>query len=97
MIGTISLIIIFLVFWWYLVEYIKYFNTGDPNETDKNYWKFSYDFKSNKKEDFSPDKPNVLRKRRFRNKLVFLLYIDVLTIFFLVNILAAQILEKIMS
>ena len=97
MIGTISLIIIFLIFWWYLVEYIKYFNTGDPNETDKNYWKFSYDFKSNKKEDFSPDKPNVLRKRRFRNKLVFLLYIDVLTIFFLVNILAAQILEKIIS
>ena len=97
MIGTISLIIIFLIFWWYLVEYIKYFNTGDPNETDKNYWKFSYDFKSNKKEDFSPDKPNVLRKRRFRNKLVFLLYIDVLTIFFLVNILAAQILEEIMS
>ena len=35
MFGTISLIIIFLVFWWYLVEYIKYFNTGDPNETDK--------------------------------------------------------------
>ena len=97
MIGTISLIIIFLVFWWYLVEYIKYFNTGDQNETVTNYWKFSYDFKPNKKEEFSPDKPNVLRKRRFRNKLVFLLYIDVLTIFFLVNILTAQILEKIMS
>ena len=97
MIGTISLIIIFLVFWWYLVEYIKYFNTGDPKETDKNYWKFSYDFKSNKKEEFSPDKPNILRKRRFRNKLVFLLYIDVLAIFFLVNILAAQLLEKIIS
>ena len=42
------------------------------------------------------DKPNILRKRRFRNRLV-LLYIDVLVIFFLVNILAAQILEKIMS
>ena len=43
-----------------------------------------------KKEDFEPDKPNILRRRRFRNRLVFLLYIDVL-IFFLVNILAAQI------
>ena len=30
MIGTILLIIIFLVCWWYLVEYIKYFKTGDP-------------------------------------------------------------------
>ena len=97
MIGTISLIIIFLIFWWYLVEYIKYFNTGDPNETDNNYWKFSYDFKTNKKEEFSPDKPNVLKKRRFRNRLVFLLYLDVLVIFFLFNILAAQILEKIMN
>ena len=97
MFGTISLIIIFLVFWWYLVEYIKYFNTGDPNETDINYWKFSYDFRSNKKKDFSPDKPNILRKRRFRNRLVFLLYIDVIAIFFLLNILTAQILEKIMS
>ena len=97
MIGTISLIIIFLVFWWYLVEYIKYFNTGDQNETDTNYWKFSYDFKPNKKEEFSPDKPNVLKKRRFRNRLVFLLYLDVLVIFFLFNILAAQILEKIMN
>ena len=97
MFGTLSLIIIFIVLWWYLVEYIKYFNTGDPNETDANYWKFSYDFKPNKKEDFSPDKSIILKKRRFRNKLVFLLYIDVLIIFFLANILAAQILEKIMN
>ena len=97
MFGTISLIIIFLVFWWYLVEYIKYFNTGDPNETDTSYWKFSYDFKPNKKEDFSPDKPNILRRRRFRNRLVFLLYLNVLVLFFLANILAAQILETIMN
>tara|TARA_B100001250_G_C19032014_1_gene457905 strand:- start:142 stop:435 length:294 start_codon:yes stop_codon:yes gene_type:complete len=97
MIGTILLITIFLICWWYLAEYIKYFNTGDPNETDMNYWRFSYDFKPNKKDDFNPDKPKVLRRRRFRNRLVFLLYIDVLIIFFLANILAAQILEKIVN
>ena len=97
MIGTILLIIIFLVCWWYLVEYIKYFKTGDPKETDINYWKFSYDFKSEKKQDFSPDKLNLLEKRRFRNRLVFLLYIDVFVIFFLANILAVQILEKIID
>ena len=68
MVGTIFLILIFSVFWWYLVEYIKYFNTGDPNETDFNNWKFSYDFRPDKKEDYSPDKPNILKKRRFRNK-----------------------------
>ena len=95
MLGTISLIIIFLVFLVVFMEYIKYFNTGDPNETDTNYWKFFDDFKQNKKEDYSPDKPEVLRRRRFRNRLVFfLLYIDVIAIFFLVNILAAHILEK---
>ena len=97
MIGTLLLIIIFLALWWYLVEYIKYFNTGDPNETDKNYWKFSYDFKPIKKKDFTPDKPDILRRRRFRNRLVFLLYIDALVIFFLINILTAQILEKIIN
>lgn len=97
MIGTISLIAIFIVLWWYLVEYIKYFKTGDLNETDTSYWKFSYDFKPNKKEDFNPDNPNVLRRRRFRNRLVFLLYLDVLAIFFLVNIFTAQILEKIVN
>ena len=95
MFGTISLIIIFLVFWWYLVEYIKYFNTGDPNETDTNYWKFSYDFKPTKKEDYQPDPPDFLRRKRFRNSLVFLLYIDILVLFLLFNSLASQILEKI--
>ena len=97
MIGTLLLIIIFLALWWYLVEYFKYFNTGDPNETDMNYWKFSYDFKPIKKKDFTPDKPDILRRRRFRNRLVFLLYIDALVIFFLINILTAQILEKIIN
>ncbi len=82
---------------WYLVEYIKYFRTGDPNETDNNYWKFSYDFKSTKKDEFKPEKEEFLRRRRFRNRLVFLLYIDVLIIFLLSNILAAQLLEKIVN
>ena len=97
MIGTLLLIIIFLALWWYLVEYIKYYNTGDSNETDMNYWKFSYDFKPIKKKDFTPDKPYILKRRRFRNRLVFLLYIDALVIFFLINILTAQILEKIIN
>ena len=54
MIGNILLLIFFLIIWWYLVEYIKYFKTGDPEERDHNYWKFSYDFKPIKKEDFKP-------------------------------------------
>ena len=95
MIGKILLLIFFLIIWWYLVEYIKYFKTGDPEERDHNYWKFSYDFKPTKKEDFKPDSPDIIRRRRFRNRLVFLLYADLLIIFILLNSLASQILESI--
>ena len=48
---TLILILVFSIIWWFLVEYIKYFNTGDPEENNNNYWKFSYDFKPIKKED----------------------------------------------
>ena len=95
MLATSLLIFFFLGIWGYIGEYIKYFKTGDPNESDENYWKFSYDFKSSKKEEFKPDNINFLKRRRFRNRLVFLLYIDILIIFLLINILASQILEKI--
>ena len=97
MFGTISLIIIFSVLWWYLVEYIKYFNTGDPNETDFNYWKFSYDFKPSKKQDYIPDSIEFLKRKRFRNKLVFLFYVNILIIFLLANYLASQILDNIFN
>ena len=97
MIGVTALLILLLIICKFLASYIKVIRTGDNNESNLTYWMFSYDFKSNKKEDFSPDKPKILRRRRFRNRLVFLLYIDVIAIFFLVNILTAQILEKIIN
>ena len=49
MIITLILILVFSIIWWFLVEYIKYFNTGDPEENNSKYWKFSYDFKPIKK------------------------------------------------
>ena len=87
MLGTISLIIIFLVFWWYLVEYIKYFNTGDPNETDELLEIF-YDFKPNKKKILALINPKFLKKDLEIDW--FLLYIDVIVIFFLLNILTLK-------
>ncbi|MAJ85768.1 MAG: hypothetical protein CL687_02195 [Candidatus Pelagibacter sp.] len=97
MIGNIILLMFFFIIWWYLVEYIKYYKTGDPEERDDNYWKFSYDFKPTKKEDFLPDSLDVLKRRRFRNRLVFLLYADLLVIFILLNSLASRILERIFN
>ena len=94
---TLILILVFSIICWLLVEYIKYFNTGDPEENNSNYWKFSYDFKPIKKEDFKPDPPGIIKRRRFRNRLVFLLYADVLIIFLLFNSLASQILEIIVN
>ena len=97
MFTVILLLIICLFVWKYLVDYIKFIRTGDPNENDKNYRKFSYDFKTTKKMDYNPDKPDFLRKKRFRNRLVFLLYINVLIIFLLVNSLTSHILERIVN
>ena len=95
MITTILLTIIFLIIWKYLSDLIKEIRTGDPNENTNNYWKFSYDFKSLKKQDFNPDTPEFLKKKRNRNRLVFLLYLNVLIIFLLLNNLTSLILDKI--
>ena len=95
MLTTILLIVIFLITWKYLSGWIKEIRTGDPNESSQNYWKFSYDFKSLKKQDFNPDDPYFLKKKRNRNRLVFLLYINVLIIFLLLNNLTSLILDRI--
>ncbi len=97
MLTVILLTIIFIITLYYLVDYIKYLRTGDPNEKNENYWKFSYDFKPNKKRDFEPDSEDFLKKRRFRNRLVFLLYINIFIIFLLLNNLTSHILESIVN
>ncbi|MEC7168942.1 MAG: hypothetical protein VXV90_00745 [Pseudomonadota bacterium] len=90
---TTSLILIILFFLWkYLKEYIIYFKTGDPKENTSTYWMFSYDFKSDKKEDFKPDSLKIIKKRRFVNSLVLLLYIDILLIFLFLNSWISQLL-----
>ena len=63
----------------YLVLYIKEIRTGDPNESDLTYWMFSYDFKTNNKEWF-PEEKNLLTRKRRRNFLIFILYINVFLI-----------------
>ena len=92
MITTTLILILLLICWKYLKDYINFFKTGDPRETDRSYWMFSYDHKSTKKEDFKPDSKKVLRKRRFRNSLIMLLYIDVLLIFLFLNSWISQLL-----
>ena len=61
-------------------DYINFFKTGDPRETDRSYWMFSYDHKSTKKEDFKPDSKKVLRKEDFEtlNYALYRCFIDIL-------------------
>ncbi len=97
MITTILLLVIFLIISKYLVDWIRYLKTGDPNESDDNYWMFSYDYKSTKKEDYKPDNKNTIKRKRYRNKLIFLWYLNIIIIFLLINNFTSHILEKIVT
>ena len=86
------LIIIFIFSFKSLASYIKKIRTGDPNESDITYWMFSYDFKSPNK-DWEPENRDLLAKKRTRNFLVFILYLNVFVIFLLLNSFTAHLLN----
>ena len=48
MLTTLLFILLFLIIWYYLKNWINYYKSGDPKENDQNYWMFSYDFKDHK-------------------------------------------------
>ena len=92
-----SLLLIFFIFTCrFLIEYIKKIRTGDPNESNLTYWMFSYDFKSINK-DWFPEDQNLLKKKRARNTLVFILYLNAFCIFLLFNSFAAHLLDLIVN
>tara|TARA_B100001057_G_C22512623_1_gene818544 strand:+ start:387 stop:698 length:312 start_codon:yes stop_codon:yes gene_type:complete len=91
-----SLLILFILSFKLLSNYIKKIRTGDPNESDITYWMFSYDFRSPNK-DWVPEDQNLLKRKRARNALVFVLYIIVFIIFLLMNSFAAHVLDTIVN
>ena len=96
MLGVILILTILLIICKFLVSYIKAIRTGDPNESESTYWMFSYDFKSKNKEWF-PEEKNLLKRKRNRNALVFILYINVFLIFLAFNSFAAHLLDVIVN
>ena len=96
MIGVTFLLIFLSIICKFLVLYIKTIRTGDPNESDFTYWMFSYDFKSKNKEWFPEDK-HLLKRKRNRNTLIFLLYINVFLIFLTFNSFIAHLLDVIIN
>ena len=96
MLDVIFLLIFLSIICKLLVSYIKAIRTGDPNESDLTYWMFSYDFKTKNKEWF-PEEKNLLKRKRSRNTLVFILYINVFLIFLTFNSFIAYLLDVIIN
>ena len=90
------LLLLFILIFKFLVTYIKKIRTGDPNETNLTYWMFSYDFKSQNK-DWDPEDKGLLQRKRARNFLVFVLYLNAFCIFLLLNSFAAHLLDVIVN
>ena len=96
MLGVTLLLIFLSVICIFLASYIKKIRTGDSNESDLTYWMFSYDFKSSSK-DWVPEDAKLRKKKRTRNTLVFVLYLNAFCIFLLINSFAAHLLETIVN
>ena len=96
MIGVTLLLLFLSIICKFLVSYIKEIRTGDPNESELTYWMFSYDFKSKNKE-WLPEDKKLLKRKRNRNALIFILYINVFLIFLTFNSFVAHLLDAIVN
>ena len=92
---TLLLILLFIICR-FLVSYIKAIRTGDPNESELTYWMFSYDFKSKNKE-WIPEDKNLLKRKRNRNTLIFILYMVIFLIFLTFNSFIVHLLDLIIN
>ena len=94
---TITVLLVVLIFTFKsLATYIKKIRTGDPNESDTTYRMYSHDFKSPNK-DWEPENKNFLAKKRTRNFLVLILYLNAFGIFLLLNSFTAHLLNFIVN
>ena len=96
MLSVLFLLILFSIICKFLIYYIKSIRTWDPNESDLTYWMFSYDFKSENKE-WLPEDKDLLKKKRHRNALIFILYINVFLIFLIFTSFVAHLLDEIIN
>ena len=96
MIGVTLLLLFLSIICKFLVSYIKEIRTGDPNESELTYWMFSYDFKTKNKE-WLPEDKKLLKRKRNRNALIFILYINVFLIFLTFNSFIAHLLDVIIN
>ena len=94
---SVTLLLIFLsIICKFLISYIKTIRTGDTNENDLTYWMFSYDFKSSSKE-WVPEEKYFLKRKRNRNTLIFILYLNIFFIFLTFVSFVAHLLDLIIN
>ena len=92
----VSISLVFLILLSHqLTTYIKKIRTGDPNESEDTYWMFSYDFKPKNKDEWLPEDKELVKRKRRRNALVFMLYLNFFIIFLLFNNFLTHILDLI--
>ena len=96
MLIVTALLIVLSIICKFLISYLKKIRTGDPNESNLTYWMFSYDFKTKNKEWF-PEEKNLLKRKRSRNAVIFILYINVFLIFLTFNSFVAHLLDIIIN
>ena len=75
-----------------LSSYIKNFKAGYKGENNQSFWMMSYDFKPYKKEDYKPDSLELRKRRKYKNRLIIILYIIVIILFILIISLLSHIL-----
>tara|TARA_B100000579_G_scaffold142864_1_gene115980 strand:- start:1061 stop:1357 length:297 start_codon:yes stop_codon:yes gene_type:complete len=77
----------------YIVVKIKEIKTGNKNENEANFWMFTYDFKTEKKDSiFDKDSNEIINIKRKKNNLIVLLYITHAAIFIYANYFLSKIL-----
>ena len=96
MVGVSLLLLLLSIICKFLISYIKAIRTGDPNENELTYWMFSYDFKSQNQQ-WLPEDKYLLKRKRKRNTLIFILYINVFLIFLTFNSFLAHLLDMIIN
>tara|TARA_Y100001970_G_scaffold5981_1_gene6763 strand:+ start:34257 stop:34553 length:297 start_codon:yes stop_codon:yes gene_type:complete len=98
MITSIFALIVLYQLAKFIIKKIKSISTDIKNENNVNYWMFTYDFKTEKKESiFDRDPVDLIKKRKTKNNLIVLLYITTAAIFIYFNLLVTQILKLILG
>ena len=98
MIVSIFALLVFYYLSKYISNKIIEIKTDNKKENDTNFWMFTYDFKMKKKESiFDKESSEIINKKRTKNKLIVLLYINTAAIFIYVNHFFAKILMLILD